>query len=99
MQRYVMRRLLSLIPTLIGVSLIIFLVMRALPGDVARQILTGGGSGQGVTQEQVNRLNQELGLTDPLPAQYWHWLTGIVRFDPGQSLFSHHPIMDEITAR
>jgi len=98
-QRYVIGRLMSLVPTLIGVSLIIFLVMRALPGDVARQILTGGGSGQGVSQQQVDQLHRALGLDDPLPVQYWHWLTGVVRLNPGDSLFSHHPIMDEITAR
>ena len=99
MQRYVMNRIAGLVPTLIGVSLVIFLVMRALPGDVARQILTGGGSGQGVTQDQVIKLRQQLGLNDSLPVQYWKWLTGIVRFDPGTSLFSHHAIMDEITSR
>ncbi len=99
MQRYVMRRLLSLVPTLIGVSLLIFLVMRALPGDVARQILTGGGSAQGVTQQQVDKLRKDLGLNDPLPVQYWTWISGIARLDPGKSLFSHHAIGDEITSR
>src|SRR5207237_2432777 len=92
--RYILRRVAGLVPTLIGVSLVIFLVMRALPGDVARQILTGGGSGQGVTQAQVNDLNRQLGLDDPLPVQYWNWLTGIARLDPGKSLFSHHAIMN-----
>src|SRR5450759_624331 len=99
MQRYVMLRLLSLVPTLIGVSLVIFLVMRALPGDVARQILTGGGSAQGVTQQQVDKLRQDLGLNEALPVQYWHWISGIARLDPGKSLFSHHAIGDEITSR
>jgi len=98
-QRYIVRRLLSLLPTLFGVSLVIFVVMRALPGDVARQILTGGGSGQGVTQEQVDRLRNQLGLNDPLPLQYWHWLSGVARLHPGDSLFTHHPIMDEISSR
>jgi len=99
MQRYVMQRLLALLPALLGVSLIIFFVMRALPGDVARQILTGGGSGQGITQEQVNKLHRELGLDDPLPVQYWHWLAGVVRLDPGASLTSRQPIMTEIGSR
>ncbi len=99
MQRYVFRRLLTLVPTLLGVSLVIFFVMRALPGDVARQILTGGGSGQGVTPEQVAKLRRDLGLNDSLPLQYWHWLSGLVRLNPGVSLFSHHAIMDEIRSR
>jgi peptide/nickel transport system permease protein len=99
MQRYVVRRLVSLVPTLIGVSLVIFIVMRALPGDVARQILTGGGSGQGVSQAQVDKLRKDLGLNDPLPLQYRTGISGVVRLDPGRSLFSHHPINDEITSR
>lgn len=99
MRRYILGRLLAVVPTLFGVSLLIFLVMRWLPGDVARQILTGGGSGQGITQDQVNHLRQQLGLNDPLPLQYVHWLWGVLRLNPGDSLFSHQPIMTEIWAR
>lgn len=86
MGRYITERLLLAVPTLIGVSLVIFIIMRLLPGDVARQILTGGGSGQGVTQEQVDKLRKELGLDAPIPVQYARWLSGIVRLDPGRSL-------------
>lgn len=99
MRRYVVGRLLAVVPTLLGVSLLIFLVMRWLPGDVARQILTGGGSGQGISQEQVSRLRQQLGLNDSLAVQYVRWLWGVLRLDPGASLFSHQPILTEIWAR
>src|SRR6266567_1155412 len=86
MGTYILQRLLLVIPTLLGVSIVIFVIMRLLPGDVARQILTGGGSGQGVTEEQVSKLRHELGLDAPIPVQYMHWLTGIIRLDPGRSL-------------
>ena len=93
MVTYILKRLLLVIPTLVGVSLVIFVIMRLLPGDVARQILTGGGSGEGVTQEQVDKLRGELGLNAPIPVQYAHWLSGIVRLDPGRSL---QPSQDRI---
>lgn len=99
MQRYVVGRLLAVVPTLLGVSLLVFAVMRWLPGDVARQILTGGGAGQGVTQQQVDQLRRQLGLTDPLYVQYVRWLWGVVRLQPGTSLYTHQPIMKEIGAR
>jgi peptide/nickel transport system permease protein len=98
--RYILRRLLLVVPTLFGVSLVVFIIMRMLPGDVARQILTGGGSGQGITQQQVDKLRRELGLDDPIPLQYGHWLSGIVRLDPGYSLQpSHDRIRDLLVER
>jgi peptide/nickel transport system permease protein len=93
MGTYILQRLLLVVPTLIGVSIVVFVIMRLLPGDVARQILTGGGSGQGVTQEQVDKLRHELGLDAPIPVQYARWLAGIVRLDPGRSL---QPSQDRI---
>lgn len=100
MVTYILQRLLLVIPTLFGVSIVIFVIMRMLPGDVARQILTGGGSGQGVTEEQVSKLRQELGLNAPLPVQYMRWAGGIIRFDPGTSLQpSQDKIRDLITER
>jgi peptide/nickel transport system permease protein len=100
MVTYIMQRLFLVIPTLLGVSFVIFVIMRLLPGDVARQILTGGGSGQGVTQEQVDKLRKELGLDAPIPVQYVHWVTGMMRLDPGRSLQpSRDPIRDLIAER
>jgi len=86
MGTYILQRLLLVVPTLLGVSIVIFVIMRLLPGDVARQILTGGGSGQGVTEEQVTKLRHDLGLDAPVPVQYMRWLSGIIRLDPGRSL-------------
>jgi peptide/nickel transport system permease protein len=94
MLTYFLQRLLLVIPTLLGVSLVVFVIMRLLPGDVARQILTGGGSGQGVTQEQVDKLRHELGLDAPIPVQYLRWLGGVAHFDFGRSL---QPSQDKIS--
>jgi len=94
MLTYILQRLLLVIPTLIGVSMVIFVIMRMLPGNVALQILTGGGSGQGVTQEQIDKLNHELGLDAPIPVQYIRWLTGVAHLDFGRSL---QPSQDKIS--
>ena len=100
MQQYVMRRLLMLVPTLLGVSIIVFAVMRVVPGDVARIILSGGAGGEGAASDQaVQQLREELGLNQPLPVQYVDWLWDIVRLDPGESLFTHDPIVAQIKAR
>jgi peptide/nickel transport system permease protein len=94
MVTYILQRLLLVVPALLGVSMVIFVIMRMLPGDVARQILTGGGSGQGVTEEQVVKLRHELGLDAPLPVQYLRWLGGVAHFDFGRSL---QPSQDRIS--
>ena len=66
MGKYIVRRLLMFIPTLIGVSLVIFILLRVMPGDVAVAILAGP-SGEGLfTEEDVQRLNEQLGLNEPL---------------------------------
>ncbi len=96
MQRYIAARLLLLIPTLIGVSLIIFVIMRALPGDVA-EIALGGA--QGVTEEQKAQYRRDLGLDDPLHIQYVKWVGGLVRLDAGTSLLTKASISGELKSR
>lgn len=96
MQRYIVGRILLLFPTLIGVSLIIFVIMRLLPGDVAAAAL---GGGTGVSEEQLAQYRNDLGLNDPIPVQYLDWLGGLVRLDPGRSLLTKVPIRDELKNR
>jgi peptide/nickel transport system permease protein len=88
-RQYVARRLLLAVPTLLGVSLLIFLVMRILPGDVAYVIL--GESGQ-ASLEDVRKVREALGLDRPLPAQYAAWLADIARGDLGRSFWRSEPI-------
>ena len=92
MQRYLAWRLLLFVPTLIIASLLIFGVMRALPGDVALVVLSGSGD---VTHnlEQIESLREELGLNDPLGTQYGRWLWSMVNGQfGGRSLENREPI-------
>lgn len=88
---YMIRRLLMLIPVLVGMSIIVFLIVRAIPGDPASAIL-----GERATEEAVAELREELGLNDPWYVQYADYVTGILSGDLGNSIRTHTPISDEI---
>ena len=96
MQRYVAGRMLLLIPTLFGVSLIIFVIMRMLPGDVA-QVALGGG--QGVSEAQIKQFRKDLGLDRPIAVQYVEWIGGLLRLNAGKSLLTKAPITEELKSR
>ncbi len=99
MLRYLTRRLLLFVPTLFGVSLLIFLLMRVLPGDVAYAVLAGP-SGEGiVTPAALETVRQRLGLDKPLHVQYMEWVTGMARLDFGNSLRDGKPVWDKIVQR
>jgi peptide/nickel transport system permease protein len=91
MRQYILKRLLLSIPTLIGVSLIVFFMIRVVPGDIVQQI----AGDQTVTPELRERIERELGLDGPQSIQYLRWMGGIARFDFGQSLRGG----DDISAR
>ena len=80
--------------TLFIVSLIIFLAVEALPGDVAQQVL-----GQGATEENVAALRRQLGLDLPLHIRYWNWLTGALTGDFGVSLANNRSVADQLAPR
>jgi peptide/nickel transport system permease protein len=91
MQRYLVRRLLLFFPTLLLASLAVFVIMRALPGDVTAAIL--GGEGEALRPELVATLREELGLDDPLAVQYGRWLWSMVNGEfGGHSLATREPI-------
>ncbi len=94
MTQYILRRLLALIPILLGVSIIIFLVMRLIPGDPARQSL-----GPEATGEQVEVLRKAWRLDEPLPMQYLAWLERAIEGDLGRSTVSRVPVTEEIFSR
>jgi peptide/nickel transport system permease protein len=91
--QYVARRLLLLIPTLIGMSLFIFLMLRLLPGDVV-DLMTAGQ--EQATDDAKRKLREAFGLADPLPLQYIKWVLGLLRGDPGKSLRSGQPIAEAL---
>jgi peptide/nickel transport system permease protein len=97
MQAYIVRRLLLFIPTIWVVTLVIFIILRLLPGDVALVILASEGD-VGVDPEQYAELRHELGLDRPLYDQYINWLWGLFRLDWGTSLFSGQPVSKEVAA-
>ncbi len=98
MQAYVARRLIQAIPALLGVTVIIFLLMRALPGDAAVAVLARRGEGgEGVTREAVAALREQMGLNRPLHEQYLDWLQRSVRLEFGESLYTRRPVLVDIT--
>ena len=98
MRTYILKRLLLIVPTLLGVALIVFLIMRVIPGDVALMILGGDDGGQ-IDPQQVAAVRQQLGLDQPLIVQFGTWLWGVVRFDFGNSLWTGQPIIHELAIR
>src|SRR5439155_23879318 len=96
MTGYVLGRLTLLLPTLLGVSLIVFVVMRLLPGDVVEVTL---GSAQNVTEQQKDQLRHDLGLQRSLPRQYVDWMGGLLRLDAGKSILTKAPISGELKHR
>jgi peptide/nickel transport system permease protein len=85
MGTYVLRRLLVAIPTLFGVTIIIFLAVRILPGDPAEAMLSAGGDEWVYSEEQLEVARSVLGLDKPLHIQYITWIGGALRGDFGQS--------------
>ncbi|GBD11224.1 Glutathione transport system permease protein GsiC [bacterium HR23] len=98
MHTYILRRILLSIPTFLGAVVLVFVIMRLLPGDVV-SVLVPGGEGTTASTEQIQRLREQLGLTRPLYIQFWDWFTKAVRFNFGQSLWTGQPITSEFKLR
>ncbi|MGI9145431.1 MAG: ABC transporter permease [Chloroflexota bacterium] len=93
MTKYVFRRVFLLIPTLLGMSVFIFLMLRLLPGDVV-DLMTAGQ--EDVTEASKLKLREAFGLADPLPVQYVKWILGLLRGQPGSSLRTGQPIAEAL---
>ncbi|MEA4881619.1 MAG: ABC transporter permease, partial [Synergistaceae bacterium] len=94
MLRYFLKRLLFLIPVLLGVSIVIFVIVHLAPGDPAEVML-----GPSATQEEITNLREQLGLTKPLYVQYGIFLTNALKGDLGRSIKTNAPVVDEILER
>ena len=99
MQQYILRRILLAIPTLIGVSILIFLVMRVLPGDPLQAMVDEEGGPTSYTEEQKQLILSSLGLDRPLYEQYLSWMVDIARGDLGFSFWRDTPIRETIQRR
>jgi len=98
MQTYILRRILLMIPTLLGAVTLIFLIMRLLPGDVALYIL-GSDESSEMNRESLQRIRGELGLDQPLIVQYGDWVWKALRFDFGNSYWTRQPVIEELGRR
>lgn len=84
---YVLKRIAYIAVILAAMSILIFGITQALPGNVAHVI-----AGQFATQDVIQAIERKLGLNDPLPLQYWRWASGLLQGDLGTSLIMERPI-------
>ena len=91
--RYALRRLLAAVALAAILSVAVFVAMSQLPGDIPTTIL-----GTSATPQQVEAINEEYHLNDPLPARYAHWLSGFFTGDLGTSIADGQPVADKLLA-
>lgn len=88
---FILRRLVLVVPILIGLTLLLFVVARMLPGDPV-----GLAAGPNASAELIAQLREQFGVDQPLPVQYWTYLTGLVQGDWGMSVFTRRPVFEDI---
>jgi peptide/nickel transport system permease protein len=92
--RYILKRIVSLIPIVFGISVLVFTILHLVPGDPASIML-----GTNATPEAVKALRQSMGLDQPLVTQYLHWMGGLMQGDFGVSVHTGQAILPEILKR
>jgi peptide/nickel transport system permease protein len=97
MRRYILKRLLLMIPTLLGVAILVFLMLRVAPGDIVE--MKYAGTGTYAPKEALDRERAQLGLDKPLWHQFISWIWGIVCLDFGTSMWTGRPVVYEIGIR
>ena len=91
MLRYTLRRLILLVPVLVGLSLLVFTISNVLPGDPVKL-----AAGPQATQAEIDSLTRELGMDRSLPVRYWSYVSGLVRGDWGQSVLTRRTVWDDL---
>ena len=94
MLKYLLKRLLALLPVLIGVSILVFLILHLSPGDPAQIIL-----GPKATQQSLDALRHQLGLDLPLHRQYFQWITNVLKGDWGRSIQLKREVLPLVITR
>ena len=94
MRVYILRRVLGIIPTVLGITFIVFLMMRSVPGDPVVSLL-----GDAYTQEDAVRARAEYGLDKPIIVQYFIWLGKLLRGDWGASILTGRPVLQDVLIR
>jgi peptide/nickel transport system permease protein len=97
MLRYAVGRLVLMVPTLLGVAVLTFFMLRSVPGDIVEVKLRGDGGS--VTQEAVEQERHRLGLDRPLAVQFADWMKGLATFDLGTSMWTGRAVSEEIGLR
>jgi peptide/nickel transport system permease protein len=97
MLRYIAHRLALMIPTLIGVAVLTFFVLRVVPGDIVEVKMRGDG--QAVSEEILARERARLGLDRSLPQQFADWMAGLATLNLGNSMWTERPVTEEIAGR
>ncbi|MDR1621480.1 MAG: ABC transporter permease [Synergistaceae bacterium] len=92
MWRYILRRIVYLVPVFIGISFFVFFMLHMTPGDPAKMIL-----GDTATEESVQELREEMGLNDPFLAQYWRYIKNAVRGNIGKSYITKSSVAHEVS--
>ncbi|MDR5682479.1 MAG: ABC transporter permease [Armatimonadota bacterium] len=96
MSKYILRRVLTAIPVLVGVTVLTFSMLHFVPGDPVLAMFVESG---GVTAEQVEAIRRNLGLHEPLPVQYGRFLVRLLEGDLGRSIWGNHPVAELILER
>src|SRR6266571_1765181 len=94
MRTYMLRRLLQIIPTILGITFVVFVMMRSIPGDPVVSLL-----GDAYTEENAIKARQDYGLDKPVIVQYVIWLGKLVRGDWGASILSGRPVLKDVLVR
>lgn len=98
MFRYILKRLITAVPVLIGISILAFVLGVLSPGDPAEIVLDQNGLDM-PSAEQIEAMREELGLNRALPVQYWHWFMGVLQGNLGTSYISSRDILQELCTR
>src|SRR4051794_1982256 len=96
MNRFIVRRLLQALPTLLGITVLAFALTRLAPGDPIQQFTIVQ---QDMKPEQLQELRRQFGLDKPVPIQYLDWLWKVVRLDLGRSMVTRDSVLEMIWAR
>jgi peptide/nickel transport system permease protein len=97
--RYALRRILLMIPTLVGVAVLVFFLLRLMPGDPVATMLLGDAGGANIPREVLEQERARLGLDQPLWVQFFKWFAGILQGDFGYSMWTGKPVAYEIAIR
>src|SRR5437773_7452935 len=94
MRTYILRRLIQIVPTVLGITFIVFVMMRSVPGDAVVSLL-----GDAYTEEDAIKARESYGLNKPILVQYFIWLGKLVRGDWGTSILSGRPVLQDVMIR